>query len=67
MVPDWEDPANARGGRWMICFDTEERQTKLDDRWLELLILVLGDRAGSIVTGIVSSVRQGQLTRLCRS
>ena len=67
VVPDWEDPANARGGRWMICFDTEERQTKLDDRWLELLIMVLGDRAGSIVTGIICLVRQGRLTRLSRS
>lgn len=58
VVPDWEDSANARGGRWMICFDTEERQTRLDDRWLELLILVLGDRAGSIVTGAEVCVRR---------
>jgi len=58
VAPDWEDPANARGGRWMLCFDTEERKTKLDNRWLELLFMVLSGRAGSIVTGAEVCVRR---------
>ena len=35
----------------MISFNTEERKDLLDQRWLELLICVLGDRMGHIVTG----------------
>ena len=56
MAPDWEDPANTSGGRWMLNFDTEERKTKLDERWLQLLIMVLAGRAGVIVTGNSCSV-----------
>ena len=35
----------------MISFNTEEREDLLDQRWLEVLICVLGDRMGHIVTG----------------
>ena len=35
----------------MLSFDTEEREALLDQRWLELLISVLGERLGDIVTG----------------
>ena len=36
----------------MISFETEERKTLLDQRWLEVLILVLGNKLGdNIVTG----------------
>jgi len=58
VAPDWEDPANKAGGRWMISFNTEERKDLLDQRWLEVLICVLGDRMGHIVTGVEVAVRR---------
>ena len=39
----------------MLSFDNEEREVLLDQRWLELLISVLGERMGDIVTGKASS------------
>ena len=35
----------------MLSFTTEEREALLDQRWLELLISVLGGRMGHLVTG----------------
>ena len=35
----------------MLSFHTEERESLLDQRWLDLLISVLGGRMGDIVTG----------------
>jgi len=58
VQPDWEDPANCSGGRWMISFATEEREERLDQRWLDLLICVLAGRAGNIVTGAEVCVRR---------
>ena len=51
VAPDWEDPANSAGGRWMLSFNTGEREALLDQRWLEVLLSVLGGRMGHIVTG----------------
>ena len=55
VVPDWEDKANVQGGRWMIYFDKNQRRGMLDDRWMEALLMVLGDHLGSSVTGKDSS------------
>ena len=54
VTPDWEDPANKAGGRWLLSFHTEEREVLLDQRWLDLLISVLGGRMGDIVTGTLA-------------
>ena len=35
----------------MLSFNTEEREALLDQRWLEVLIAVLGGRMGHVVTG----------------
>ena len=51
VAPDWEDPANSAGGRWMLSFNTGEREALLDQRWLEVLLSVLGGRMGHVVTG----------------
>jgi len=57
VVPDWEDKANVQGGRWMIYFDKNQRRGMLDDRWMEALLMVLGDHLGSSVTGLQVCVR----------
>merc|ERR1719376_1700629 len=37
--PDWDDPANCGGGRWVV---RRERGHELDSAWLSLLYLLLG-------------------------
>ena len=57
VAPDWEDPVNIAGGRWMAR--REHRQA--DDAWLNLLLFLIGDHAGmegELVTGVVVSVRK---------
>lgn len=55
--PDWDDPANCAGGRWVV---RRERGQDLDSAWLALLYLVLGDHLGeqAQVTGVVASRRK---------
>ena len=43
IVPDWEDDANKDGGRWMVSWDKADRQEKLDERWLEVLFMLMGE------------------------
>ena len=57
VLPDWEDEANKNGGRWMVSFNVVERDELLDQRWVEVLIMMLGDRAGNIVTGTTILIR----------
>jgi len=57
IVPDWEDKANVDGGRWMISYDRKERFTNLDDRWMEALLMALGEHMHKCVTGIQVCVR----------
>ena len=45
IFPDWEDPRNAPGGRWMINVDKRQRQEFLDTYWLEILFFLIGEHA----------------------
>ena len=58
MLPDWEDPANLPGGRWIVRRDREQ----LDEAWLELLFYLLGEHSGHSlareVNGVVVSARK---------
>jgi len=46
IFPDWEDPRNASGGRWMVGMDRQQRNEKLDPHWLEILFFLIGEHAG---------------------
>ena len=50
-MPDWEDAANVEGGRWMLSFEKNERSSRLDERWMEALLMTLGDHLSQIITG----------------
>ena len=52
VVPDWEDSANKDGGRWQLHYDKRERASRLDDRWMEVLLMALGNHLTSAVTGV---------------
>jgi len=57
VLPDWEDPANTLGGRWVA---RRENQC-LDAAWLELLFYLIGEHADKManqVNGVVVSVRK---------
>ena len=45
IFPDWEDPRNAPGGRWMVNVDRKQRAEYLDTYWLEILFFLIGEHA----------------------
>ena len=51
VVPDWEDTANKDGGRWLLHYEKRERAARLDERWMEVLLMTLGNHLNSAVTG----------------
>ena len=51
IVPDWEDAANKDGGRWLLHYEKRERAARLDERWMEVLLMTLGNHLNSAVTG----------------
>ena len=62
ILPDWEDLGNREGGRWMVSFDKKERKEMLDNRWLEVLYMLLGEQveegANKTVVGAEACVRK---------
>jgi len=60
IFPDWEDKANVNGGRWMIYYEKSDRRLKLDERWMECLLLALGNHLDKCVTGVQVCVRGKQ-------
>jgi len=60
IFPDWEDPRNQPGGRWMINVDRRNRVELLDTYWLEVLFYLIGEHAdvdAHQVNGAVVNVR----------
>jgi len=45
IFPDWEDPRNQPGGRWMINVDRRQRSELLDTYWLEIIFFLIGEHA----------------------
>ena len=45
IFPDWEDPRNQDGGRWMINLDRRHKQQFLDTCWLEIIFFLIGEHA----------------------
>ena len=45
IFPDWEDPRNQDGGRWIINLDRKHREGLLDTYWLEVLFFLIGEHA----------------------
>jgi len=60
ISPDWEDPRNQAGGRWMIHLDKRKRSECLDSYWLEIMFYLIGEQAdehADQVNGAVVNVR----------
>jgi len=60
IFPDWEDPRNQDGGRWIISLDKTAKQGLLDTYWLEIIFFLIGEHADQHafqVNGAVVNVR----------
>jgi len=60
IQPDWEDFQNMSGGRWIANIDRNSRDDVVDDFWLEILFIMIGEHAGEyadMVNGAVISIR----------
>jgi len=61
IFPDWEDPRNQDGGRWIITLDKRQKEKVLDSYWLEIVFFLIGehgDQDAFQVNGAVVNVRQ---------
>jgi len=62
IFPDWDHKNNKDGGRWMKSFSKSQRQKMLDIRWMEVLVLLMGDHVGQLgsklITGAEVCVRK---------
>jgi len=58
ILPMWEDPANINGGRWIFLLNGENKSI-LDETWLNLCLVIIGDafQYSDDVCGVVVNVR----------
>ncbi|PUU73671.1 hypothetical protein B9Z19DRAFT_1068790 [Tuber borchii] len=58
--PEWEDPANKRGGRFSFTF---HKGSNIDTQWLDVLLVTIGEtlepEGVSEVQGVVANIRKG--------
>nr|CCA14190.1 eukaryotic initiation factor 4E putative [Albugo laibachii Nc14] len=55
--PMWEDPVNAKGGKWILT-NPRSRRNRLDECWLRVILALIGqtlDDEGDICGAVVSS------------
>jgi translation initiation factor 4E len=66
VQPTWEDPANAKGGKWTVVMEKGNDMT--DRMWLLFQLAVIGemlqDDTGNFVCGAVCNLRKAQ-NKLC--
>lgn len=59
--PEWEDEANAKGGKWQYSFRKGEATPIINDLWLRGLLAVIGETIEDDedeVNGIVINIRK---------
>jgi len=63
VEPMWEDPMNAKGGKWVLTVPRKETKAgRLDEWWLHTVLALIGetmDENGDVVCGCVVSLRKG--------
>lgn len=57
IEPMWEDPANRKGGRWLLQTERKQR-TALDSYWMEVLLLLVGETLGEDADEVCGAVVQ---------
>ncbi|KAF2353024.1 Translation Initiation factor eIF- 4e [Trinorchestia longiramus] len=68
IMPAWEDEGNSGGGKWTLNLAKHQRFTDLDNLWLELIMMMVGENeeecVNNNITGAVVSVRM-KADRIC--
>ncbi|GAB9472520.1 hypothetical protein Gpo141_00009696 [Globisporangium polare] len=59
--PMWEDPINAKGGKWIFT-NARSRKARLDECWLHVMLSLIGEtlQDDDDICGAVVSVRKAQ-------
>jgi len=61
IKPMWEDSRNKEGGRWLIGLERDQRATQLDNFWIEVILLLIGEGFGAessrLINGAVVNIR----------
>ena len=62
IKPEWEDPANRLGGKWVITLPIEDDfEEEVTDAWLNLLLNVIGGQFSynqmEVINGVIYSIR----------
>ncbi|GIY75199.1 eukaryotic translation initiation factor 4E [Caerostris extrusa] len=60
IKPMWEDVQNKQGGRWLLNVQKSQRNTELNNYWIEILLCLIGesfDEASDNVNGAVVQIR----------
>ena len=64
--PEWEDPANKNGGKWVVTLPIEDDMEEECDRaWLQILLYVIGGlfskEERDTINGMIFSIRDKHL------
>lgn len=61
VQPEWEDPANLKGGKWSVVYNVkgEDNSKKFDDAWMWTVLALIGEffEDSDFITGVVISPR----------
>jgi len=62
IKPEWEDPANKSGGKWVITLPIEEDfEEECDEAWTNLLLHIVGGLFSyeqmELINGVIYSIR----------
>jgi translation initiation factor 4E len=62
IKPEWEDPRNNDGGKWVVTLPTEKKlEDECHDAWMKIIYMMIGTNIDKelyeILNGIVLSVR----------
>lgn len=62
IEPKWEDPANSKGGKWVVTIPSKNRREYLDRLWLWTLLACIGEvwEEEDEICGCVVSIRKTQ-------
>jgi len=62
IEPCWESADNIDGGRWIIEIEKTDRNTHLNNLWLETLLALIGEQLGDseLINGAVVQSRRGK-------
>ena len=64
--PEWEDPANKNGGKWVVTMPIEDAmEEECEKAWLNLLLHMIGGlfeyEQRNVINGVVFSIRDKHL------